>query len=520
MEPWKDLNGKVVMVTGASSGIGREFCLDLANAGCSIIAAARRVDKLKSLCDEINSKGPRRAIVVQLDVTADGAAIETAVHLAWDAFGHIDALVNNAGLTGAWLVSKYVCRRMRDAKQGGGSVINISSIAGLNRIIIAGTLAYASSKMALSMLTKMMALELGIDNIRVNSIAPGVFKSEITESLMQKKWLPNVTRRTVPLRTFGTTDPALISVVRYLIHDSSEYVSGNVFIVDAGTSLPASSSRRKYLRKLLHSSIFSPNRLDAGQHLRARKIEELIAYCRQCSQYGTPVDIGQVTSGTLGRRRKKRRCQCNINGQKSDPTPVSGSDSSSAVLEWAMLELMKNPETMKRAKAELAEVVGENKTIEEKDVGRLPYLQCIMKETLRIHPPSSLLTRKAEQDVELCGYFVPKGSQVLVNVWAIGRDPDIWEDPLVFKPERFWDSINLDFHDSNFELIPFGVGRRMCVGLPLAIRAIPAMLGSLLNSFDWTLEENIAPKDLEEKFGLILAKSHPLRLVPIPLYSR
>lgn len=199
---------------------------------------------------------------------------------------------------------------------------------------------------------------------------------------------------------------------------------------------------------------------------------------------------------------------------------VSGSDSSSAVLEWAMLELMKNPETMKRAKAELAQVVGENKTIEEKDVGRLPYLQCIMKETLRIHPPSSLLTRKADQDVELCGYFVPKGSQVLVNVWAIGRDPDIWEDPLAFKPERFWDSINLDFHDNNFELIPFGVGRRMCVGLPLAIRAIPAMLGSLLNSFDWTLEENIAPKDLEEKFGLTLAKSRPLRLVPIPLYSR
>ncbi|XP_049398359.1 uncharacterized protein LOC125862347 [Solanum stenotomum] len=261
MEPWKDLNGKVVMVTGASSGIGREFCLDLANAGCSIIAAARRVDRLKSLCDEINSKVPGRAIVVQLDVTANGATIETAVHLAWDAFGRIDALVNNAGLTGnvhsslelleeewdhtfntnlkgAWLVSKYVCRRMRAAKQGGGSVINISSIAGLNRVIIAGTLAYASSKMALDMLTKMMALELGIDNIRVNSIAPGVFKSEITESLMQKKWLPNVTRRTVPLRTFGTTDPALISVVRYLIHDSSQYVSGNVFIVDAGTTLP------------------------------------------------------------------------------------------------------------------------------------------------------------------------------------------------------------------------------------------------------------------------------------------
>ncbi|XP_019223621.1 PREDICTED: uncharacterized protein LOC109205364 [Nicotiana attenuata] len=195
MEPWKELSGKVVMVTGASSGIGREFSLDLAKSGCRIIAAARRVDRLKSLCDEINSEGPRRAIAVELDVTANGATIEAAVQIAWDAFGRIDALVNNAGLRGnqiagnfiltaaiyiyignvhsslelpeeewnhifktnlrgAWLVSKYVCRRIRDAKQGGGSVINISSILGLNRAPFPGSLAYASSKMALDMVSK------------------------------------------------------------------------------------------------------------------------------------------------------------------------------------------------------------------------------------------------------------------------------------------------------------------------------------------------------------------------------
>ncbi|XP_016443474.1 uncharacterized protein LOC107768837 [Nicotiana tabacum] len=261
MEPWKDLSGKVVMVTGASSGIGREFCLDLAKAGCSIIAAARRINRLKSLCDQINnSEDTQRAIAVQLDVTADGSTIEAAVQRAWDAFGRIDALVNNAGLRGnvhsslklpeeewnhtfktnlrgAWLVSKYICRRMRDAKQGGGSVINISSTAGLNRVLIPGGVAYASSKMALDMVTKMMALELGVEKIRVNSVSPGIFKSEITESLMQKEWFNNVTLRTIPLKTLGTTDPALTSVVRYLIHDSSEYVSGNVFIVDAGTTL-------------------------------------------------------------------------------------------------------------------------------------------------------------------------------------------------------------------------------------------------------------------------------------------
>lgn len=98
------------MVTGASSGIGREFSLDLAKSGCRIIAAARRVDRLKSLCDEINSEGPRRAIAVELDVTANGATIEAAVQIAWDAFGRIDALVNNAGLRGNQIAGNFILR--------------------------------------------------------------------------------------------------------------------------------------------------------------------------------------------------------------------------------------------------------------------------------------------------------------------------------------------------------------------------------------------------------------------------
>ncbi|OMO78466.1 Short-chain dehydrogenase/reductase SDR [Corchorus olitorius] len=269
LEPWADLSGKVVMVTGASSGIGREFCLDLAKAGCRIVAAARRVDRLKSLCDEINSltfpssqpqaSGPR-GVAVELDVSADGATVQSSVKTAWDAFGRIDALINNAGvrgnvnspldlpeeewnqiirtnLTGSWLVSKYVCIHMRDANQG-GSIINISSIAGLQRGQLPGGVAYSSSKAGINTMTKSMAVELGEHKIRVNSISPGLFKSEITQGLMKKDWLTNVATRTVPLRTFGTSDPALTSLVRYLIHDSSEYVSGNLFIVDAGATLP------------------------------------------------------------------------------------------------------------------------------------------------------------------------------------------------------------------------------------------------------------------------------------------
>ncbi|KAF3950408.1 hypothetical protein ACB098_09G151200 [Castanea mollissima] len=265
LEEWGELDGKVVMVTGASSGLGLGYCLDLAEAGCKIIAAARRVDRLQSLCHQINhlsssSSSSPRAVAVELDLTADGPAIEKSVQKAWDVFGHIHALVNNAGfrgnvrsplelseeewnqvfktnLTGAWLVSKYICIRMRDAEQG-GSIINISSIAGLDRGLLPGGVAYDSSKAGLNTLTKVMALELGVYKIRVNSISPGLFKSEITQGLMQRDWLRNVERKTVPLREYGTSDPALTSLVRFLVHDSSDYVTGNIFIVDAGATLP------------------------------------------------------------------------------------------------------------------------------------------------------------------------------------------------------------------------------------------------------------------------------------------
>ncbi|XP_076895042.1 uncharacterized protein LOC143547526 [Bidens hawaiensis] len=184
-EPWRDLSDKVVMVTGASSGIGWELCIDLAKSGCRIIAAARRMERLKALCDEINSleihgchanRSDILAVAVELDVIVDSQTIEASVHKAWDAFGRIDALINNAGTTGPlqisldlseedwetiyktnvrgpWLVSKYVCLRMR-AFNLQGSVINISSVAGLGRVHPHGKVAYCSSKSAIDTVTK------------------------------------------------------------------------------------------------------------------------------------------------------------------------------------------------------------------------------------------------------------------------------------------------------------------------------------------------------------------------------
>ena len=114
------------------------------------------------------------------------------------------------------------------------------------------------------------------------------------------------------------------------------------------------------------------------------------------------------------------------------------------------------------------------------------------------------------------GFTIPKGAQVLINVWAIGRDPSLWEDPYTFAPERFL-VLEVDVLGRSFELIPFGRGRRICPGLPLALRMLPSMLGTLINFFDWKLEDGVIAEfmDMEDKFGLTLQKAQPLLLVPV-----
>ena len=174
---------------------------------------------------------------------------------------------------------------------------------------------------------------------------------------------------------------------------------------------------------------------------------------------------------------------------------------------------------MTKAKKELDEIIGKGKPIEESDIARLPYLQAIIKETFRLHPPVPLLLpRKAERDVEIRGLTIPKDAQVLVNVWTIGRDPTLWDNPTLFSPERFIGS-DIDMKGRNFELVPFGAGRRICPGMMLAIRMLHLMLGSLINSFDWKLEDGMKPEDMdmEEKFGITLQKAQPLRIVPVSI---
>ncbi|XP_026409438.1 geraniol 8-hydroxylase-like isoform X2 [Papaver somniferum] len=195
----------------------------------------------------------------------------------------------------------------------------------------------------------------------------------------------------------------------------------------------------------------------------------------------------------------------------------AGIDTASSTIEWAMAELIRNPSKMKKAQQELSNIISKDRPIEEKDITRLPYLQAIVKETLRLHPPAPLLVpHKAEIDVKFHDFVIPKGTQVLVNFWAIGRDPTMWKEPTSFQPERFL-SLNIDYKGQDFEFIPFGSGRRMCPGLPLAHRMVHSMLGSLLQSFDWKLENGLNARDLdmEEEFGITLVKAKGLQAIPI-----
>ncbi|KAK4258226.1 hypothetical protein QN277_007698 [Acacia crassicarpa] len=197
---------------------------------------------------------------------------------------------------------------------------------------------------------------------------------------------------------------------------------------------------------------------------------------------------------------------------------VAGIDTTSSTLEWAMAELIRNPNKMAKSRTELQQVLGKSSVkLEESMVSNLPFIQAVIKETLRLHPPAPLLIpHKANCDVELCGFLVPKNAQILANVWAMGRDPSIWDDHNSFLPERFLET-EIDFKGTDFEFIPFGAGRRICPGLPLASRALGLTLASLIYHFDWIVPGGIKPEDMDmsQNYGITLHKAQPLRAIPI-----
>ncbi|KAL7180495.1 hypothetical protein ACSBR1_043656 [Camellia fascicularis] len=205
---------------------------------------------------------------------------------------------------------------------------------------------------------------------------------------------------------------------------------------------------------------------------------------------------------------------------------AGGTESSAVTVEWAISELLNKPEIFKKATEELDRVIGRDRWVEEKDIANLPYIEAIVKETMRMHPVAPMLVpRQCREDCKVAGYDIAEGTRILVNVWTIGRDPELWDAPNEFCPDRFiGKAIDVKGHD--FELLPFGAGRRMCPGYSLGLKVIQASLANLLHGFTWDLPRNVNREDLnmEEIFGLSTPKKFPLVAVvqprlPLHLYA-
>ncbi|KAM3295598.1 hypothetical protein ACQJBY_038087 [Aegilops geniculata] len=198
---------------------------------------------------------------------------------------------------------------------------------------------------------------------------------------------------------------------------------------------------------------------------------------------------------------------------------VAGTGTISSSLDWGMAELMRSPRVMGKLQHELREAFRGRAAISERDIeaGSLPYLKLVIKENLRLHPPAPLLVpRESIHACELGGYVIRAGSRVVVNAWAIGRDPRYWgEDAEEFRPERFADS-PVDFTGASYEFLPFGAGRRMCPGVSYSLPFLQMALVQLCYHFDWSLPEGVAVVDMTEADGLGLRRKSPLRLCATP----
>jgi cytochrome P450 len=190
-----------------------------------------------------------------------------------------------------------------------------------------------------------------------------------------------------------------------------------------------------------------------------------------------------------------------------------GTDTVAILLEWIMARMVLHQDIQKKARQEIDMCIGPNSHVRDTDVPNLPYLQAIVKEVLRLHPPGPLLSwaRLAVQDIHVDKTLVPAGTTAMVNMWAISHDSSIWEDPLTFKPERFLKE-DVSIMGSDLRLAPFGAGRRVCPGRALGLATVHLWLAQLLHNFVWLPTQ---PVDLSESLKLSLEMKNPLRCLVV-----
>ncbi|CAI0440869.1 unnamed protein product [Linum tenue] len=187
---------------------------------------------------------------------------------------------------------------------------------------------------------------------------------------------------------------------------------------------------------------------------------------------------------------------------------LGASGTSTITIEWTMAELMRNPRVMKKVQEEIRQAFRGGGRVDEARIEELKYTNAVIKEALS--------PRESQVDVVVDGYLVPARTKVIVNAWAIGRDPQFWDDAETFHPERFLDC-SVDYRGTDFQFVPFGAGRRMCPGLAFGMATVKLGLTNLLYHFDWKLPDGMKPEELDmtETFGLTLRRKNPLCLIPV-----
>ncbi|CAN1295316.1 Cytochrome P450 71D18 [Linum perenne] len=286
----------------------------------------------------------------------------------------------------------------------------------------------------------------------------------------------------------------------------------------------------RHVRKICVSELLSHRRVHSFEQVRREEVDRMVAVIARNSGKETDVTrlVFTLANDVLCRvafdcEKYKDFVDVLLDVQKRDDLDVpitddnlkalvldmfvAGTDTSSATIEWTLTELVRHPSCLTKAQSEIRTIVGGKSRVEEGHLQHFTYTKAAIKEVL--------VPRESMEDCVLEGYKIPAKTRVLVNCYAIGRDPEIWECPLEYRPERFVEE-EIDFHDQEFRFVPFGGGRRGCPGFTFGLATIEIALARLLYHFDWSLPDGVGAEDvdLSEVFGLATRKKTALVLVP------
>ncbi|XP_024029892.1 cytochrome P450 71D9 isoform X2 [Morus notabilis] len=280
----------------------------------------------------------------------------------------------------------------------------------------------------------------------------------------------------------------------------------------------------RQLRKICMQELLSTTRVESFRPIREEEMFNLMEWI--ASNTGSAINLTEkikyssysITSrAAFGKKSEHHDEFISIVEEAIKDVFSAGSETSATAVDWAMVEMIKNPKVMKKAQNEVRQVFSRKGSVDETVLSEMKYLKCIVKETLRLHPPAPLLVpRECREKCEINGYEIPAKTQVIVNAWAIGRDPKYWTEPESFIPERFLDS-SIDYKGTNFEYIPFGAGRRICPGMSFGLINVELPLAMFLYHFDWRLPNGMKHEDLNmtELFGVTVRRKDDLYLIPI-----